>query len=119
MAQTTKLLNRDWGGAGVYADGKVLKVAGVQIIKSNNLPNTNVSAVAGEKNTYSGNFSNTVALALQREAIGTVKLRDLSVQKSGADFNVMYQSTLMLGKYAMGHGILRPSCAIEISKASA
>jgi hypothetical protein len=119
MAQTTKLLNRDWGGAGVYADGKVLKVAGIQIIKSNNLPNTNVSAVAGEKNTYSGNFANTVALALQREAIGTVKLRDLSVQKSGADFNVMYQSTLMLGKYAMGHGILRPACAIEISKASA
>jgi hypothetical protein len=75
--------------------------------------------VAGEKNTYSGNFANTVALALQREAIGTVKLRDLSVQKSGADFNVMYQSTLMLGKYAMGHGILRPACAIEISKASA
>jgi hypothetical protein len=119
LAQTTKLLNRDWGGAGVYADGKVLKVAGVQIIKSNNLPNAQVSAVAGEKNTYNGDFRNTVALCLQREAIGTVKLRDLSVQKSGADFNVMYQSTLMLGKYAMGHGILRPSCAIEISKATA
>lgn len=119
LAQTTKVLNRDWGGAGVYADGKVLKVAGVQLIKSNNLPNSVVEAVSGEKNTYNGDFSNTVALALQREAIGTVKLRDLSVQKSGSDFNVMYQSTLMLGKYAMGHGILRPSCAIEISKAAA
>lgn len=118
MAQTTKILNRDWGGAGVYADGKVLKVAGVQIIKSNNLPTGTVSAVTGEKNDYSGNFGNTVALCLQKEAIGTVKLKDLTVQKSGADFNVMYQSTLMLGKYAMGHGILRPGCAIEISKAA-
>ena len=120
MAQTTKLLNRDWGGAGVYADGKVLKVAGIQIVKSNNLPNTNITtATEGEKNTYTGDFTNTVALCLQKEAIGTVKLKDLTVQQSGADFNVVYQSTLMLGKYAMGHGILRPACAIEISKAAA
>ncbi len=117
LAQTTKVLNRDWGGSGVYADGSVLKVAGVQIVKSNNLPSTKLIAEDGEKNTYHGDFTNTVALGLQREAIGTVKLRDLSVQQSGHDFNVMYQSTLMLGKYAMGHGILRPACAIELTSA--
>ncbi len=120
MAQTTKLLNRDWGGSGIYQDGTILKVAGVQILKSNNLPKTNITtAVTGEKNTYYGDFTNTVALALQKEAIGTVKLRDLTVQKSGADFNIMYQSTMMLAKYVMGHGILRPGCAIEISKEAA
>ena len=120
LAQTTKVLNRDWGGAGVYADGSVLKVAGIQIIKSNNLPNTNIaSAVTGEKNTYYGDFTNTVALCLQKEAIGTVKLKDLTVEKSGSDFHIMYQSTMMVGKYAMGHGILRPGCAIEISKEAA
>lgn len=119
MAQTTKLLNRDWGGAGVYADGKVLKVSGVQILKSNNVPSTNITAATtGENNTYYGDFSKTVALALQREAIGTVKLRDLAVQQSGGDFNIMYQATLMVAKYLMGHGILRPSCAIEISSSS-
>lgn len=116
LAQTTKTLNRDWGGAGVYADGTVLKVAGVQIVKSNNLPSGVVHAVQGEKNAYDGDFSNTVALALQKEAIGTVKLKDLSVEKSGADFHIMYQSTMMVGKYAMGHGILRPGCAIEITR---
>ena len=116
LAQTTKVLNRDWGGAGVYADGTVLKVAGVQIIKSNHLPTGVVDAVTGEKNTYNGDFTNTVALALQKEAIGTVKLKDLSVEKSGADFHIMYQSTMMVAKYAMGHGILRPGCAIEITK---
>lgn len=119
MAQTTKILNKDWNGAGSYSDGKVMKVAGITILKSNHLPSTNIaSATTGEKNTYYGNFTNTVALVLQKEAIGTVKLKDLTVQKSGADFNLVYQSTLMLGKYAMGHGILRPGCAIEISKAS-
>lgn len=116
LAQTTKVLNRDWGGAGVYADGTVLKVAGVQIIKSNHLPTGVVDAVTGEKNTYNGDFTNTVALALQKEAIGTVKLKDLSVEKSGSDFHIMYQSTMMVAKYACGHGILRPGCAIEITK---
>ncbi|WP_298996891.1 phage capsid protein [uncultured Desulfovibrio sp.] len=120
LAQTTKVLNRDWGGEGVYADGTVLKVSGLQIIKSNNLPNTNITtATTGEKNNYIGDFSNTVALALQKEAIGTVKLKDLTVEKSGDDFHIMYQSTMMVAKYAMGHGILRPSCAIEVSKATA
>lgn len=119
LAQTTKVINRDWGGAGVYADGKVLKVAGVQILKSNNVPTGVITAKAGENNAYDGDFSDTVAVALQREAIGTVKLKDLAVQKSGADFNIMYQGDLMLAKYAMGHGMLRTACAIELSKAAA
>ena len=120
LAQNTKALNKDWNSDnGTYNDGKIIKVAGVTIVKTNNLPNSVIEAVDGEKNNYAGNFSNTVALALQREAIGTVKLKDLSVQQSGADFNIVYQSTLMVGKYAMGHGILRPACAVEISKAAA
>ena len=50
LVQTTDVINRDFGGAGVYAEGTVLKVAGIQIVKSNNLPTTNVSAVSGENN---------------------------------------------------------------------
>lgn len=121
MAQTTKLLNRDWGGSGVYADGKILKVAGLSIVKSNNVPmGENIaSATAGENNDYFGDFTDTVAVAMHKTAIGTVKLRDLVLQKTGNDFEVMYQGTLFVAKYAMGHGILRPECAVEISKAAA
>jgi len=114
LVQTTDVINRDFGGAGVYADGTVLKVAGVQIVKSNNVPTTNVSAVAGEQNTYHGNFSTTVAVVMQKQALGTVKLMDLAVERTSGDFEVMYQGTLMAAKYAMGHGILRPECAVEI-----
>lgn len=118
MAQTTKVLNRDWGGAGVYADGTVLKVGGLSIIKSNNVPSTNIaSATTGENNTYFGDFTNTVGIAFQKSAIGTVKLNDLTMQMTSGDFEVMYQATLMVAKYAMGHGILRPECAVELSKA--
>jgi hypothetical protein len=117
LVQTTSVINRDWGGAGVYADGTVLKVAGVQIVKTNNLPSTNVAAVAGENNEYSGDFTGVQALVMQKQAIGTVKLMDLAVQQTTGDFNVMYQGTLMAAKYAMGHGILRPECAVEIKSA--
>ena len=117
LVQTTDVINRDWGGAGVYADGSVLKVAGVEIVKSNNLPTTNVSAVTGENNTYSGNFSTTAALVMQKQAIGTVKLMDLAVEQTTGDYNIMYQGTLMAAKYAMGHGVLRPECAVEIKTA--
>lgn len=119
MAQTTKVLNRDWGGKGSYAEGDVLNVAGIHIIKSNNVPTTNVTAVSGENNDYTGDFTDTVAAVFNRQAIGTVKLRDLVVEKTGNDFRVMYQGDLIVAKYAMGHGILRPECSVEISKASA
>ena len=114
LVQTTDVINRDFGGAGVYADGTVLRVAGVQIVKSNNLPTANVAAVSGENNAYNGDFTNVKALVMQKQAIGTVKLMDLAVERTSGDFEVMYQGTLMAAKYAMGHGVLRPECAVEI-----
>jgi hypothetical protein len=114
LAQTTDLINKDWGGAGVYADGKILKVANIHIVKSNNVPSALITAQSGEKNTYDGDFSNTVAACFTRDALGTVKLRDLKVEKTGGDFKTVYQGVLMVASYAMGHGILRPECAIEL-----
>lgn len=117
MAQTTNLINKDWGGSGVYADGSILRVAGIQLVKSNNVPSTVVAAATGENNTYNGDFSTTVSVVIQKSAIGTVKLMDLATEMTGNDFAVMYQGTLMVAKYAMGHGILRPECAVEIKTA--
>ncbi len=116
MAATKDLLNKDWGGAGVYADGSILYVAGIKIIKSNNVPSTNIAdASDGEKNTYHGDFSKTVGVVLTKDAIGTVKLKDLAMEITSGDFRIMYQADLMVAKYAMGHGILRPECAVELA----
>jgi Arc/MetJ family transcription regulator len=116
-----ELLNRDWGGAGSLASGTLPETAGIQIHQSNHLPNgSNVTAAeAGERNAYTGNFTNSVALVMNRAALGTVKLMDLTMQIADSDFRVMYQSTLIVAKYAMGHGILRPDCAVEIAKPAA
>ena len=118
-AQTTNVINRDWGGSGSYADGTVLKVADIAIVKSNNVPQAVVAAVSGENNTYDGDFSNTIALGFQRQAMGTVKRVDLSMHMTApdGDFFTMYNGTLLVAQYLMGHGILRPEAAVEIKSA--
>lgn len=118
LAQNTTVLNKDWGGSGVYADGTVLKVAGISFVKTNHLPTTNISAsVSGEQNDYTGDFRNTAAVVFTEAAAGTVQLMDLNMEMSGSDFHLMYHGTLMKGSYAMGHGILRPECAVELATA--
>ena len=113
LIQGTTVINRDWGGSGSYSDGKVLKVAGINIVPTNNLPSSNInSGVAqGSDASLAGNFTNTVGLVWHKSCAGTVKLLDLSTEM---EYDMRRQGTLMVAKYAMGHGILRPEAAIEI-----
>jgi hypothetical protein len=115
LAQTTKVINKDWGGAGVYADGSVLRIGGTEIVKVKHFPNSNLGVYA-DNNTgghYLGDFSNTVGLVMTPQAVGTVKLLDLAME---SEYQINYQATLMVAKYAVGHGVLRPECAVEIAK---
>ncbi len=118
LAQTTDVINRDWGGQGAYADGTVLKVAGIQIIKSNHLPTTNRTATTGEQNDYTANFTDSVALVWNPMSVGTVKLMDLKMEQTGSDVHALWQGTFMVASMALGSGILRPDCAIEIYTAT-
>lgn len=116
LVQTTNVINRDWGGKGAYAEGEVLKVAGVSIVKTNNLPSTNITSgvLDGSDGTLGGDYSPTVGVAWHKSAAGTVKLLDLSVEM---EYDVRRQGTLLVAKYAMGHGVLRPDAAWEIRTA--
>lgn len=118
LAQNTKIMNKDWGGAGVYADGKVLRVAGIEVVKTNHAPFgqtiANGTVAAGTGNKYAGVFTNTVGVVATQQAVGTVKLMDLAME---SEYDIRRQGTLMVAKYAMGHGIIRPSCAIELKTA--
>ena len=113
LAQSTALINRDWMGAGSYSDGKILRIGGAQIVKTNHLPITDLTAnqVAAMKNTYNADFSKTAALLMTGDAVGTVKLMDLATEMA---YDIRRQGTLVVAKYAIGHGILRPECAVEL-----
>lgn len=118
LVQTTDVINRDWGGAGAYADGTVLRVAGITILKSNHLPTTNRTAVTGEQNDYTANYTDCVALAFNKMAVGTVKLMDLKMEQTGADVHALWQGTFMVASMALGTNVLRPDCAVEIYTAT-
>ena len=113
----TRTISTDYnpGGNGSFASGTVLQVAGMPVIMSNNVPQSNVgSNPSGANNTYSGDDSKTIGLVFHKSAVGTVKLLDMTTEISGSDYAIQYQGTLMVAKYALGHGILRPEAAATI-----
>ena len=109
MAETTAVLNRDWGGSGTYADGTVLRVAGIHIVKTNNLPTTDLSA--GGAAAHRGNFATTVGLIMHKSSVATVKLLNLAVE---TEYDIKLQGWWIVAKYAMGHGFIRPEACIEL-----
>lgn len=116
LASSTKVHDMDWGGTGSIAEGDVHRLAGFRVLKSNNVPTTNVAeANPAPYNTYHGDFSDTVGVCFQSEAVGVVELRDLVME---SEYQVSRQGTLLVAKKVQGAGILRPDCAIELSKAA-
>ena len=118
--------NRDAGGVGNIATGTIAKVAGINLVKSNHLASISVAEAsqdqdddgvnnapfgAGNGTGYNADLSATRILAGTKEAIGTVKLLDLATE---SEYQIERQGTLFVAKYAMGHGVLRPECAVEV-----
>jgi hypothetical protein len=118
--------NRDAGGVGNIATGTISQVAGINLVKSNHLASVAVAEAsqdqdddgvnnapfgAGNGTGYNADLSATRILAGTKEAIGTVKLLDLATE---SEYQIERQGTLFVAKYAMGHGVLRPECAVEV-----
>jgi hypothetical protein len=123
VAINTSAANKDVGGSGSLASGSIAQVAGIQIYKSTHIPSTDLSAVTtgdGASSNdifgaggagYNGDFRNSLGIVGHSAAVGTVKLLDLATE---SEYQIERQGTLFVAKYAMGHGILRPECAIEL-----
>jgi hypothetical protein len=128
LIQSDRAVNMDWnsgnGGApGSYREAQLTKLAGFTILKSNHIAQGNVTAPTGEQGfTWNGtttqlssvDMTQTRMIAMQRNAVGVVKLIGMSMQMTGNDYNAMYQSTLMVGRFSAGFGYVRPECVVEI-----
>lgn len=108
MAETTSLLNKDWGGAGSFAKAEIPEVGGLEIVKTNNLPNSNINSGPSK---YQGNFSTTVALVMNEYAVGSLTLVDVAVDTK---YMLERLGTFVLGRMAFGADVLRPICAFEL-----
>ena len=72
----------------------------------------NTDDFASGDNQYISNVALEVrALVMTVDAVATVKLMDMSVE---SEYQITRQGTLIVSKYAMGHNILRPACAVSL-----
>lgn len=121
LVQFKDLLNKDWGGQGSYAEADLPQVAGVPLVMSNHIPSQNdaASIVGGEildggdviHGNHSINALKLQALLTTPESVGTVKLIDMKLESA---YDIRRQGDLFVAKMAVGHGVLRPECAMSI-----
>jgi len=134
-------LDRDYGGEGSIAAGVIPRVAGIPIIKSNNLPTTNLKTATGvsvngtaleehqtsgapdfddgvpatdpggTNSKYAVDASDFKGLILHPTCLGTVKLMDLKYED---EYLIQKQATLMVAKMAVGHGVLREEACFAL-----
>ena len=86
LANATNAINVDLSGRGSIAEGKVVKIAGIELVPVAHFVDSNVnsgvdqgSATAGGSNPQAVDLSNYVALVSHPSAVGTVKLMDLGL----------------------------------------
>lgn len=119
LANGSKVLNVELGNAGngSAASGRVLRVADMEVVKITNFPTANVTAGvgAGTAGRQAVDARNAVALVTHSSAVGTVKLLDLATEM---EYQINRQGTLVVAKYAVGHGVVRPEAAVMLRTAA-
>ncbi|MEH8198240.1 capsid protein [Aeromonas allosaccharophila] len=110
------------------SDGKAdtgLRIAGIKIFETNNLPDKDESAGligspeplavadggSGRTEAYRGDFSKLIGLVYTKDAAATVKVRDIETKQVPEPLRL---GTTMLAKMFVGHNILRPACSVAL-----
>lgn len=121
ITQSSRAINTDFtsgGGNGSIATGETAKVAGIPLYSSNHVTQAAYTNVAGDVNPdYAQDLSNVRGFVFHRDAVGVVSLLSPSLQMTGSEFRVQYQSDLLVARQALGMGQLRAECAAAISVA--
>lgn len=111
-------MNRDIGGSGSISAGTAPVIGGVRVLMSNHLPTGDESLTSAtpepltRPSAYKGDYTGLKGVIFSADAAATVKLMDLGVE---SEYQIDRQGTLMVAKYAMGHNILRPACAVALT----
>ena len=103
------------GDNGSIAVGDIKRLNSIDLVKTNNLVQTNDAANTGIPAHLRRDYSVTQALVAHRGAMGTVQLQDVAME---SEYDIRRQGTLMVGKYLVGHDSLRPEAAVELRTAA-
>lgn len=116
LAADNETISADYGSAGDIKGLRIPQLLGFNLIKTNNLPTTNVTGTYGNK--YNVDARNVVALAMRPGAVGTLKVRDLAVRMTGDEHLATHNATLVTTLMLVGHGVLKPEEAAVIRTAA-
>jgi hypothetical protein len=115
IVMSEKPIDRDLSpDNGSIAQGTIKRINDIVLVKTNNLPGADDTANTGIAAQYRADYSQTQALIQHRNATGTVQLQDVTME---ADYDIRRQGHLMVGKYLVGHGALRPEAGVELKTA--
>ena len=118
ITASSRAINTDFnggGGNGTIANGTTARVAGIPLYSSNHVKQPAYTLVAGDHNPdYVQDLSKCEMLIFNREAVGVLTLLSPSLQLTGPEFRVQYQSDLMVARQALGMGILRAESAVAV-----
>jgi hypothetical protein len=111
LVRSERPINRDVSpDNGSLAQGNIIMVNGIPIVKTNNMPNaddrTNVLMPARRQKDYSG----VRMIVAGKQAVGTVQLQDLTMEMV---YDPRRQGTLLIAKRLTGHDVLRVDAAVE------
>lgn len=124
LASVQDLVNKDFtSGAGDTTKREIMSVGGFRLVETNAFGSGDETAVDsgaknhvfGGSNGYNGDWTEVAGLCFTTDAVATVKMLDLAVE---SEWSMERQGYTILGKYVMGHGILRPECAGVLTAAS-
>jgi hypothetical protein len=115
-ASAPTIFNQDVGGEGSIARADVRMVAGMRLVKSNNLRQLIATDESGDTTLQSGlahDFptENLTALVNTPHAVGGVELIGMAVE---SERSVRHLGDLVVARQALGFGVLRPECAVAI-----
>ncbi|GAB2639475.1 major capsid protein [Vibrio panuliri] len=129
-------MHKDYGGTGgVNTGDNVLRIAGIPIYETNNMPEKDETddvgppvkpriddptplplPESGRTDLYKVDSSKVAAIVFTKDAVCTVKLKDLRVEHIPEPLRLGHN---ILAKLAVGHNPLRPTCAVALVKEAA
>lgn len=103
-------MNRDNGGTGSVATGKIPFLAGCELFKAPKIPKNSISGTGINKYHY-GDFTRAAGVVFKKEAVGRLDLMNVAVENQ---YSIEYQGDIVVAKLACGMGGLRPEASVAL-----
>lgn len=106
-------INKDFGAVATIVDGNVARIAGIDIVECPHLTAGGVTVtdgiIQGTGHIFPAEYKDKCGfLIAHRSTVGTLVLKSFQLEHGR---RIEYQADQIVGKYAMGHGGLRPEAA--------